>query len=163
MEKHEIQLQVNGESYDLLVEPRQTLLKILRDDLGLTGTKKGCDTGDCGACTVLMDGKPINSCLTLAVEADGARITTIEGLASGDELHPLQEAFIAAGAIQCGYCTPGMILTAKALLDENPAPSEEEVKKAVAGNLCRCTGYIKIFEAIQTAARNLNPSRAKQR
>ncbi len=162
MRKHQIHLEVNGDAYDLLVEPRHTLLKVLRDDLGLTGTKKGCDTGDCGACTVLLNGKPINSCLALAVEADGAEITTIEGLAKGDELHPLQEAFIQAGAIQCGYCTPGMILTAKALLDENPAPSEEEVKKAIAGNLCRCTGYIKIFEAIQTAARNLNPSRANQ-
>jgi aerobic carbon-monoxide dehydrogenase small subunit len=162
VKKHQIRLRVNGEPYDLLVEPRHTLLKVLRDVLGLTGTKKGCDTGDCGACTVLMNGRPINSCLALAVEADGAEITTIEGLAGGDDLHPIQEAFVQAGAIQCGYCTPGMILTAKALLDENPAPSEEEIKRAIAGNLCRCTGYVKIVEAIQAAARNPSPPRAKQ-
>jgi len=160
--KHQIHLQVNGEPYDLLVEPRHTLLKVLRDDLGLTGTKKGCDTGDCGACTVLMNGKPINSCLALAMEANGKEITTIEGLAGGDDLHPLQEAFIQAGAIQCGYCTPGMILTAKALLDENSAPSEEEVKRALSGNLCRCTGYVKIVQAIQAAARIINSSRTNQ-
>lgn len=157
--KHQIHLQVNGEPYDLLVEPRHTLLKVLRDDLGLTGTKKGCDTGDCGACTVLMNGKPINSCLALAMEASGREITTIEGLARGDDLHPLQEAFIQAGAIQCGYCTPGMILTAKALLDENSAPSEEEVKRALSGNLCRCTGYVKIVQAVRAAARIINSSR----
>ena len=160
--KHQIHLQVNGEPYDLLVEPRHTLLKVLRDDLGLTGTKKGCDTGDCGACTVLMNGKPINSCLALAMEANGKEITTIEGLARGDDLHPLQEAFIQAGAIQCGYCTPGMILTAKALLDENAAPSEEEVKRAISGNLCRCTGYVKIVQAIQAAARIINSSRTNK-
>lgn len=160
--KYEVHLQVNGEPYDLLVEPRHTLLNVLRDQLGLTGTKKGCDTGDCGACTVLMNGKPINSCLALAMEANGKEITTIEGLARGDDLHPLQEAFIQAGAIQCGYCTPGMILTAKALLDENPAPSEEEVKRAISGNLCRCTGYVKIVQAIQAAAKIMNPSRANQ-
>jgi carbon-monoxide dehydrogenase small subunit len=160
--KHQIHLQVNGEPYDLLVEPRHTLLKVLRDDLGLTGTKKGCDTGDCGACTVLMNGKPINSCLALAMEANGKEITTIEGLAGGDDLHPLQEAFIQAGAIQCGYCTPGMILTAKALLDENSAPSEEEVKRALAGNLCRCTGYVKIVQAIQATARIINSTRTNQ-
>ncbi len=160
--KNQIHLQVNGEPYDLLVEPRHTLLKVLRDDLGFTGTKKGCDTGDCGACTVLMNGKPINSCLALAMEANGKEITTIEGLARGDDLHPLQEAFIQAGAIQCGYCTPGMILTAKALLDENSAPSEEEVKRALAGNLCRCTGYVKIVQAIQAAARVINSSRTNK-
>lgn len=160
--KHPIHLRVNGEPYDLLVEPRHTLLKVLRDDLGLTGTKRGCDTGDCGACTVLMNGKPINSCLALAMEANGKEITTIEGLAGGDDLHPLQEAFIQAGAIQCGYCTPGMILTAKALLDENSAPSEEEVKRALAGNLCRCTGYVKIVQAIQAAARIINSTRTNQ-
>ncbi len=160
--KHQIHLRVNGEPYDLLVEPRHTLLKVLRDDLGLTGTKKGCDTGDCGACTVLMNGKPINSCLALAMEANGKEITTIEGLARGDDLHPLQEAFIQSGAIQCGYCTPGMILTAKALLDENSAPSEEEVKRALSGNLCRCTGYVKIVQAIQAAARIINSTRTNQ-
>jgi len=157
--KYQIRLQINGEPYDLLVEPRQTLLNVLREELGLTGTKKGCDTGDCGACTILIDGKPINSCLALAVEANGKEITTIEGLARGNDLHPLQEAFIQAGAIQCGYCTPGMILTAKALLEENPTPSEEEVKRAIAGNLCRCTGYVKIVQAIQAAAKILNSSR----
>ena len=160
--KHEIHLQVNGEPHDLLVEPRQTLLNVLRDELGLTGTKKGCDTGDCGACTVLMDGKPINSCLALAVEANGKEITTVEGLAKGNDLHPLQEAFIQAGAIQCGYCTPGMILTAKALLEENSAPSEEEIKRAISGNLCRCTGYVKIVQAIQAAAKIMNSSGIKK-
>jgi len=158
--KHQVSLRVNGEIYDLLVESRHTLLRVLRDELGLSGTKKGCDTGDCGACTVLMEGKPINSCLTLAVEADGKDITTIEGLARGNELHPLQEAFIQAGAVQCGYCTPGMILTAKALLEENPNPSEEEVKRAIAGNLCRCTGYVKIIQAIQAAAKVMRSSPA---
>lgn len=154
--KHQIHLRVNGELYDLLVEPRHTLLMILRDELGLTGTKKGCDSGDCGACTVLMNGKPVNSCLALAVEADRKEIITIEGLARGNDLHPLQEAFIQSGAIQCGYCTPGMILAAKALLDENPTPSEEEVKRAISGNLCRCTGYVKIVRAIQAAAKIMN-------
>src|SRR4030043_248352 len=135
--KHQVQLSVNGELYDLLVEPRHTLLKVLRENLGLTGTKKGCDTGDCGACTVLLNGRPVNSCLVLAVEANGSEITTIEGLIQGTELHPIQEAFIQHGAIQCGYCTPGMVLSTKALLDENPSPSEMEIKKAIAGNLCR--------------------------
>lgn len=154
--KHQIQLTVNGGVYDLLVEPRHTLLKILREKLGLTGTKKGCDTGDCGACTVLLNGRPVNSCLVLAVEADGSEITTIEGLGMGSELHPIQEAFIQHGAVQCGYCTPGMILSAKALLDENPHPSELEVKRAIAGNLCRCTGYVKIVKAIMAAAKSVN-------
>jgi carbon-monoxide dehydrogenase small subunit len=153
--KHQIQLIVNGELYDLLVEPRHTLLKVLREDLGLTGTKKGCDTGDCGACTVLLNGRPVNSCLVLAVEANGMEITTIEGLARGSELHQIQEAFIQHGAIQCGYCTPGMVLSAKALLDENPHPSELEVKRAIAGNLCRCTGYVKIIKAIMAAAEKM--------
>ena len=153
--KHQIQLWVNGESFDLLVEPRHTLLKVLREGLGFTGTKKGCDTGDCGACTVLLNGKPVNSCLVLAVEADRTEITTIEGLAKGSELHPIQEAFIQNGAVQCGYCTPGMILSAKALLDENPHPSEVEVKRAIAGNLCRCTGYVKIIGAILAAAEKM--------
>ena len=154
--KHQIQLWINKESYDFLVEPRHTLLKVLRENLGLTGTKKGCDTGDCGACTVLLNGRPVNSCLVLAVEANGAKITTIEGLAKGDELHPIQEAFIQHGAIQCGYCTPGMVLSAKALLDENPHPSELEVKKAIAGNLCRCTGYVKIIRAIMSVSKSMN-------
>jgi carbon-monoxide dehydrogenase small subunit len=155
--KHQIQLTVNDELYDLLVEPRHTLLKVLREDLGITGTKKGCDTGDCGACTVLLNGRPVNSCLVLAVEANGMEITTIEGLARGSELHPIQEAFIQHGAIQCGYCTPGMVLSAKALLDENPYPSEFEIKRAIAGNLCRCTGYVKIVKAIMAAAKSMKP------
>jgi carbon-monoxide dehydrogenase small subunit len=146
--RHTIRVTVNGESYELLVKSSRTLLDLLREELELTGTKKGCDLGDCGACTVLLDGKPVNSCLVLAAEVDGKQVLTIEGLAEGSALHPLQEAFIQHGAVQCGYCTPGMILTAKALLDENPQPSELEVRKAIAGNLCRCTGYKKIVEAI---------------
>jgi aerobic carbon-monoxide dehydrogenase small subunit len=150
--KRMIQLRVNGETHDLRVEPRHTLLKVLREELGLTGTKKGCDVGDCGACTVLMDGKPVNSCLVLAVEVNGQEITTIEGLEKNGKLHPLQEAFLQCGAVQCGFCTPGMILSAKALLDENPNPSEEEIRKAISGNLCRCTGYAKIVEAVKVAS-----------
>jgi len=145
--KHSIQVIVNGEVHKLSVEPRKTLLEILREDLDLTGTKKGCDNGECGACTVLLDGQPVNSCVVLAVEADGKQVVTIEGLAEGSRLHPLQEAFIRHGAVQCGYCSPGMILTLKAFLDENPLPTEEEVKKAIAGNLCRCGAYNKIVEA----------------
>ena len=141
-------MRVNGEEVMGWVEPRRTLLDFLRDDLNLTGTKKGCDFGNCGACTVLMDGKPINACLVLAMEAEGREILTIEGLSEGTTLHPIQDAFIQHGAVQCGYCTPGMILSAKALLDENPCPTEEEVRIAIAGNLCRCTGYKKIVEAI---------------
>ena len=146
--KQLIELKVNGEPYEVAVDSRRTLLEVLRDYLGLTGTKKGCDEGDCGCCTVLMDGKAVPSCLVLAIEAAGKDIVTIEGLASGGQLHPLQEAFVNYGALQCGFCTPGMILSAKALLDENPKPTEEEIRRAIAGNLCRCTGYIKIIEAI---------------
>ena len=144
----QIRLKVNGEPYELLVEPRKTLLDAIREDLCLTGTKKGCDTGDCGACTILINGMPVNSCLVLAVDAQDKDITTIEGIAQDGQLHPLQEAFINHGAIQCGFCTPGMILSAKALLDKNPRPTELEVRKAIAGNLCRCTGYDKIVRAI---------------
>jgi aerobic carbon-monoxide dehydrogenase small subunit len=150
--KRQVRMRVNGEDVEGLVEPRRTLLDFLRDDLDLTGTKKGCDLGNCGACTVLMDGKPVNSCLVLAVEAEGSDILTIEGLSEGSKLHPIQEAFIAHGAVQCGYCTPGMILSAKALLEENPKPTEQEVRLAIAGNLCRCTGYKKIVEAILSLA-----------
>lgn len=155
--KHQIQLRINGEPYDLLVEPRHTLLKVLREELGFTGTKKGCETGDCGACTVLLNGRPVNSCLVLAVEANEMEITTIEGLAEGKELHPLQEAFVQYGAVQCGFCTPGMILTAKALLDEKPDPLETDVKRAISGNLCRCTGYVKIVKAIMAVAKSVGP------
>jgi len=153
--KCQINLTINGDSYDILVEPRKTLLSVLRNTIGLTGGKESCSTGDCGACTVLLDGKPVTSCLVLAVSANGKEITTIEGLASGGELHPVQKAFIEKGAIQCGYCTPGMILTAKALLDENPNPTEEEIRRYLAGNLCRCTGYNKIVNAVAYAAQML--------
>jgi carbon-monoxide dehydrogenase small subunit len=152
MKKQLIELRVNGESCELAVEPQRTLLEVLREDLGLTGAKEACGTGECGACTVLMDGKPILSCLTLAIEAQGKKITTIEGLAKNGELHPLQKAFIRYGAIQCGYCTSGMILNAKAILDENPRPSRDEILKGLEGNLCRCTGYNKILEAVMAAS-----------
>lgn len=150
--KHQIQTVVNDEPYEGSVEPKKTLLEFLREDLDLTGTKKGCDDGECGSCTVLLDGQPVNACLVLAVEADGKKILTIEGLMEGNTLHPLQEAFIEHGAVQCGYCSPGMILTAKALLEENPRPSGEEIKKAIAGNLCRCGAYNKIVKAILSVA-----------
>lgn len=146
--KRIIALNVNGEDFEVLIEPHRTLLEVLREDLGVTGTKRGCDLGTCGACTVLIEGKPYLSCLTLAVDVQGKKIVTIEGLTQDEETHPLQKAFVEKGAIQCGFCTPGMILTAKAFLDENPHPSEKEVKKAISGNLCRCTGYVKIIEAI---------------
>ena len=147
--KQLIELKVNGEAYEVAIQPWRTLLEVLRNDLGLTGAKRGCDEGDCGACTVIIDGKTKLACLTLAIEAEGKEIETIEGLAKGGELHPIQEAFVEHGAIQCGFCTPGMILSAKALLEENPKPSEEEIRRGISGNLCRCTGYVKIVEAIQ--------------
>lgn len=146
--KRIIRLVVNGEEYEVLTEVHRTLLEVLRENLGLTGTKRGCDLGTCGACTVLIEGKPYLSCLTLARDVQGKKITTIEGLAESGELHPLQKAFVENGAIQCGFCTPGMILTAKAFLDESPHPLEEDVKKAISGNICRCTGYVKILGAI---------------
>ena len=146
--KRILRLRVNGEEYEVLTEVNKTLLEVLREDLGLTGTKRGCDLGTCGACTVLIEGKPYLSCLTLAADVQGKEIMTIEGLHKDGELHPLQKAFVEKGAIQCGFCTPGMILTAKAFLDERPHPLEGEVKKAISGNLCRCTGYVKIIEAI---------------
>jgi carbon-monoxide dehydrogenase small subunit len=153
--KEQIRLRVNGQFHDLLVEPHRMLLEVLRDDLGLTGTKWSCLAGECGACAVLIDGKSTISCLTLAVSVQHVEITTIEGLAKGNKLHPIQQAFVDNGAIQCGFCTPGMILSAKALLDENPDPTKEEVKSGLAGNLCRCTGYIKIIEAVLAAAQTI--------
>ena len=153
--KRKIRLLVNEQEYELLVGPNKTLLDVLRDDLGLTGTKRGCDSGECGACTVLLDGIPVLSCITLACEVEGKRIQTIEGMAKDGELHPVQKAFVEYGAIQCGFCTPGMILSAVALLKGNKTPSTVEIKKAISGNLCRCTGYIKIIEAIQKAASSL--------
>jgi len=150
-----INLNVNGTEYELAVAPNRTLTQALRDDLGLFGTKEGCGVGDCGACTVIMDGKPVNSCLVLAVQADGSEITTIEGVAGAEGLHPVQQAFVELGAIQCGFCTPGMILSAKSLLDAQPEPTEREIREALSGNLCRCTGYQKIVEAVQEAAKTL--------
>ncbi len=150
--KRLIQTTINGEEYEVAVAPYRSLLDMLRVEIGLTGTKKGCDVGDCGACTVIMDGLPVNACLVLGVEADGAEIETIEGLAQitpdGYQLHPLQTSFLQHGAAQCGYCTPGMIMAAKALLTENPQPTEAEVRFAIAGNICRCTGFAKIVDAI---------------
>jgi len=151
--RYPLRLTVNGQTYDLLIPPNRTLLEVLRDELYLTGTKEGCGTGDCGACTVIVDGRPVLACLTLALEVEGAEVLTIEGLARDGELHPLQQAFIEQGAIQCGFCTPGMILTAKALLDRNPHPTIEEIRRAIAGNLCRCTGYARIIQAIAAVAR----------
>jgi len=150
-----IKVTVNGILYELSVQPWETLLDVIREHLGLTGTKEGCGLGECGACTVIMDGKTVNSCLVLAVEADSRVITTIEGLANGDELHPIQEAFIKCGGLQCGFCTPGMIMSTKALLEQNPSPDEEEIRKAIAGNFCRCTGYTKIIESVKVAAKNM--------
>ncbi len=154
--KQVIRLIANGETYEVMIKPSETLQDVLRDKLGLTGTKEGCDTGKCGACTVLIDGQAVRSCLILAVSARDKEVTTIEGLAEEDKLHPLQQAFIEYGAIQCGFCTPGMILAAKAFLDENPTPTEDEVKEAITSNICRCTGYSSIVEAIQAAAVTIN-------
>jgi carbon-monoxide dehydrogenase small subunit len=154
--KHKIRLTVNGELNELLVDPWQTLVDIIRNEMGLTGTKKGCGSGDCGACTIIFNGKPVCSCLILSIEADGSEIITIEGLGSGEELHPIQKAFINFGAIQCGFCTPGMIMSAKALLGTYPHPTEEQIKWAISGNLCRCTGYKKIIEAIMNVNRQNN-------
>ena len=155
MFKKEINIMVNNEHYVREVAVNRTLLEFLREDLGLTGAKEGCNEGECGACTVLVDGKPVNSCLMLAVEAEGSYILTIEGLAKGDLLHPLQQAFIDEGAVQCGFCTPGMIMTAKAILDEYGNPSEKEIRKLMEGNLCRCTGYTRVIKTVKKTAEAL--------
>jgi carbon-monoxide dehydrogenase small subunit len=157
-----INISVNGEEYHLEVKPNRVLLDVLRENLGLTGTKKGCGLGKCGACTVLLNGRPVHSCLILAPHADGKEITTIEGIA-GEEPHPLQAAFVEKGAIQCGFCTPGMINAAKALLDTNPDPDEAEIKLAIAGNLCRCTGYNQIVSAIQSCTPSKSDLQAAER
>jgi carbon-monoxide dehydrogenase small subunit len=153
--RKKIHITLNGNRLSLEVPNHRLLLDLLRDELGLTGTKEGCGTGDCGACTVLLDGAPVNSCLVFAAELDGADVVTIEGLKIGPEYHPIQRAFIQDGGAQCGYCTPGMLMMAKALLDENPHPTEEEIRFALSGNLCRCTGYAKIVQAVRDAAREL--------
>jgi carbon-monoxide dehydrogenase small subunit len=154
MKEKTIKVDVNGDLYEREVEARRLLVHFIRDDLDLTGTHVGCDTGNCGACTVLYNGDAIKSCMMLAIQADGASIETVEGLARDGELHPLQEAFSESHALQCGYCTPGMLMSAKYLLDSNPSPSEQEIRKAIQGNICRCTGYVNIVEAIEKAAAN---------
>jgi len=160
--KQQIALEINGRLYDLVVSHRDLLVDVIRKKIGLTGTKKGCGNGDCGACTVLVDGEPTLSCLTLAITCQGKKITTVEGLAQpGGQLHPIQEAFVNHGAIQCGYCTPGMLMSAKGLLDKNPKPTLEEIKLAISGNLCRCTGYKRIVEAIQMAAETMSAQGVK--
>ena len=154
MSRHNIVLSVNGKRISLEVESDRSLLDVIREDLKFTGAKRGCDNGDCGACTVLLNGKPVNSCLVLAVQADGQDITTIEGVALDDGLHPIQEAFVEHGAVQCGFCTPAMIMNAKALLEEIPQPTSDEIKQAISGTLCRCTGYIQIVDAIHSCGRS---------
>ena len=151
----QVKIEINGETHQFTVKPSATLLDIIREDLGLTGAKEGCGEGECGACTVLMDGLAVNACLILAVEADGKQITTIEGLANGSELHPIQQAFVDIGGMQCGFCTPGMILSTKALLDKNQNPTDDEIKKGLEGNFCRCTGYTKIIESVRVAAQKM--------
>jgi carbon-monoxide dehydrogenase small subunit len=151
----QIKITVNGNNYELQVKPWATLLDVIRDDLGLTGTKEGCGEGECGACTVIMDGKAVNSCIMLATEANGKKIITVEGLADGDKLHPIQEAFLEMGGMQCGFCTPGMILSTKILLDANKNPNDDEIRKGLEGNFCRCTGYTKIFESVKAAAQKM--------
>jgi carbon-monoxide dehydrogenase small subunit len=153
MANHAITLIVNGQKEELLVPSNMTLLHALRDELGYTGTKNGCEAGECGACTVLVDGEPVNSCLVLAVELDGREITTVEGLAKNGKLTPIQEQFAELNAVQCGYCTPGILMSATALLQRNPHPTEEDIKEALVGNLCRCTGYQRIIDAVIAASR----------
>ena len=153
--EYKLRFYVNDHPVELMVEPHLTLLEVLREKLFLTGTKEGCSTGDCGACTVLLDGKPVTSCLMLAAEAEGHHVETVEGLSSDGELHPLQDAFIHENGLQCGFCTPGMLMASKALLDQNPDPGEDEIRMALAGNLCRCTGYDTIVRAVKSAAQEL--------
>ncbi|MEA1927849.1 MAG: (2Fe-2S)-binding protein [Candidatus Auribacterota bacterium] len=152
MENVQVKFILNGEAVEVSAPPSLTLLKLLRERLGLTGTKPGCERGECGACTVLLDGDPVNSCLILAPQVEGREIITIEGIADGDKLDPIQEAFVSESAVQCGYCIPGMIISAKALLNRNPHPDRDEIKRAISGNLCRCTGYAKIIKAIEVVA-----------
>lgn len=152
MSMKEISFKINGKPYSLSIKPSRTLLEMLREDLGLTGTKEGCGQGECGACTVILDGKTVNSCIMLAVEADNKEITTIEGISDHEKMHPIQEAFVSQGGMQCGFCTPGMIMSAKALLAKNPSPNEHEIREGIAGNFCRCTGYTKIIDSIRFAA-----------
>ncbi len=154
--KRVLSFTLNDDPVEVVVKDNMTLLDLLRDKLGLTGTKKGCEEGECGACTVMLDGLPVNSCCTLAVECEGRSVVTVEGIAKGGKLHPIQKQFIEKWALQCGYCTPGMIMSAKALLDHNPHPTELEIREAIEGNLCRCTGYAKIVEAIQAAAAEMD-------
>jgi len=153
MSMHEVNIEVNGVQYQRYVQSNMTLLTFLREELGLTGAKCGCETGECGACTVMMDGAPVNSCLVLAVEAIGAEIVTVEGLAKDGRLDPLQDAFIDHTGTQCGFCTPGILIAARALLDRNPTPTDEEIREALRGNLCRCTGYVRIIDAVKAAAK----------
>ena len=160
--KTHVQSTINGEPVEFLCEPRQSLLEALRDNLELTGTKEGCGDGNCGACTVVMDGRLVLSCLVLAPEAEGAEITTVEGIAVGQELHPIQQCFLEDAALQCGVCTPGFIVAAKALLDQNPDPTEHEIRLWLANNLCRCTGYDKIVRAVQDSARRLRENQAQE-
>lgn len=155
MAKQVVRLRVNGYTYEVLTEPSRPLLDVVREDLGLSGSKEGCGTGDCGACTMLFDGQPITSCLVLVPEAEGHEVTTVEGIAGGGELHPVQKAFIEHGALSCGYCIPGNIISAVALLNRNPNPTFDDIRYAISGNLCRCTGYTKIIEAIESAAKEM--------
>src|SRR2546425_10903671 len=161
MEKARLRLRVNGEDREVLAPVHHTLLEVLREEMALTGTKHGCELGECGTCTVLLAGAPVLSCLVLGLACEGRRVKTVEGLAQGSRLHPLQEAFAALGAAQCGYCTPAFLLTADALLTDNPSPNRDDIKQALSGNLCRCTGYIKIYEAVELAAARLRGERAE--
>ena len=162
VKKSMLALSVNGDDVEIAFSPHKTLLEVLREDLTLTGTKHGCELGECGACAVIVDGRPVLSCLLLALECEGSDVRTIEGMAPSAALHPLQETFADLGAAQCGYCTPGFLLTAEALLEKNPDPSRDEIREALSGNLCRCTGYQQIFEAVERAAKKMAPAEAKE-